>query len=736
MVDGIQTVTNLALLIGPVPNHAERWRWGCMDAIVSGDLAYPWFPTIQLHRRGRHTLLPGTRIASVRLISRDLPSIEGVAAKPPAVEKQERLHVSRREKGEQLMYRRSTKRIRSVKVLAKPNILTADRWLPKSVCRELIKAADFKYGEWRENVGLWWPNWKEHDPVWAALMDVGKVISKHVGRDVAIDNPHLVHWKPDIAAGCRSTPTSKRRLSRTAIGLTLISLSDLPEGEGATHFPNRGGLGIEPRAGRKLSCPCGTEPHGVEADWRRPLHADMLVVREPTARSRTMKRLLLPLAIVLAGCTDPMAMLTDAEINRIGTIPVTVTPPILQYKPYPIRVEWHECDYDPHPVECDNVSWRLDPEALDTALVAGVMDAVAEWAAVLSPTPAEEYVVPRHNGWLWNCHGMEAYEPGDNARGRIHPPCAHADRGQGVWRHREHLRPPCVEHRRESEAAERCHRFRQSVRRARHQGLGRPQGEVQRDRPARTRPCLHVVQPLVRYPEMERGPLRGMARGPGGRGRVQPDGRGELPGPQGAGNHEPALGVRRAGRHHGTGKTDHGSNPVRALEGARGDPAGRQRLRKRLAEEMPPSGRRHELALEEASIRMKAAMLRAVPKSESVEVGEVAGVDVGEIEAQIERAIRDQIENREFYPVIPAIVELRATWDDALWVKRMEGSDPDADLPIDVFDPRGNYIGTLPAGGLGMPRAFGPSGLVAYWELDELDIPSIVVRHLPDDLRW
>ncbi len=46
---------------------------------------------------------------------------------------------------------------------------------------------------------------------------------------------------------------------------TLIYLSDLPEGEGATHFPNRGGLRIEPRAGRMLTCPCGTEPHGVEA---------------------------------------------------------------------------------------------------------------------------------------------------------------------------------------------------------------------------------------------------------------------------------------------------------------------------------------------------------------------------------------------------------------------------------------------------------------------------------------
>lgn len=133
---------------------------------------------------------------------------------------------------------------------------------------------------------------------------------------------------------------------------------------------------------------------------------------------------------------------------------------------------------------------------------------------------------------------------------------------------------------------------------------------------------------------------------------------------------------------------------------------------------------------------VRARMTRAVEESESVQVGGVSGVDVGEIQAQIERAMLDQIENQEFYPVIPVIVELRATWDETLWVKRMEGSDRDADLPIDVFDPRGNYIGTLPTGGLGLPRAFGPDGLVAYWELDELDIPSIVVRRLPDDLRW
>jgi len=34
-----------------------------------------------------------------------------------------------------------------------------------------------------------------------------------------------------------------------------------------------------------------------------------------------------------------------------------------------------------------------------------------------------------------------------------------------------------------------------------------------------------------------------------------------------------------------------------------------------------------------------------------------------------------------------------------------------------------------------MPDAFGPNGLVAYWELDELDVPIVVVRRIPASLR-
>ena len=43
----------------------------------------------------------------------------------------------------------------------------------------------------------------------------------------------------------------------------------------------------------------------------------------------------------------------------------------------------------------------------------------------------------------------------------------------------------------------------------------------------------------------------------------------------------------------------------------------------------------------------------------------------------------------------------------------------------------GNYIGTLPAGATELPDAFGPDGLAAFLELDELEVATVVVRKLP-----
>ena len=102
---------------------------------------------------------------------------------------------------------------------------------------------------------------------------------------------------------------------------------------------------------------------------------------------------------------------------------------------------------------------------------------------------------------------------------------------------------------------------------------------------------------------------------------------------------------------------------------------------------------------------------------------------------QVKEAAREEIENREFFDEIPVLSALRATWDGALWVQR-RGEEPwDTLGPIDVLRADGEYVGTFPAGATEMPVAFGPDGLVAYIELDELDIPSIVVRRLPAEVR-
>ena len=96
---------------------------------------------------------------------------------------------------------------------------------------------------------------------------------------------------------------------------------------------------------------------------------------------------------------------------------------------------------------------------------------------------------------------------------------------------------------------------------------------------------------------------------------------------------------------------------------------------------------------------------------------------------------RKRIEARGFYPEVPVIRAIRSTWQGSLWVRR-PGEDPwDSKGPIDVFGPDRQYLGTLPAGAATMPEAFGPNGLVAYWEVDELDVPTIVVKRLPGEVR-
>ena len=93
------------------------------------------------------------------------------------------------------------------------------------------------------------------------------------------------------------------------------------------------------------------------------------------------------------------------------------------------------------------------------------------------------------------------------------------------------------------------------------------------------------------------------------------------------------------------------------------------------------------------------------------------------------------VENMRFFPGVPVVAAVRATWGGTLWIQR--STEPGSEGPgsIDVLAPDGRYIGTFPAGRLGMPDAFGPDGLVAFIATDEFEVPVVTVRRLPQNVR-
>jgi hypothetical protein len=91
---------------------------------------------------------------------------------------------------------------------------------------------------------------------------------------------------------------------------------------------------------------------------------------------------------------------------------------------------------------------------------------------------------------------------------------------------------------------------------------------------------------------------------------------------------------------------------------------------------------------------------------------------------------RQRIANLEFFEEVSILRHLRTGWDGKIWVQR-HGVDPSDDNgPIDVITMDGGYLGSYRAGALGMPAAFGPDGLVAFVEEDELGVETVVVKRV------
>ncbi len=106
--------------------------------------------------------------------------------------------------------------------------------------------------------------------------------------------------------------------------------------------------------------------------------------------------------------------------------------------------------------------------------------------------------------------------------------------------------------------------------------------------------------------------------------------------------------------------------------------------------------------------------------------GEVMAIDAEELR----KSRREDIENLQFFTEVPVIRDLGASWNGMIWVQR-RGEEPDSDGAIDVLEMAGRYVGSYRTGATGIPEAFGPDGLVAFIEEDELEVKTVVVKRVP-----
>jgi hypothetical protein len=100
----------------------------------------------------------------------------------------------------------------------------------------------------------------------------------------------------------------------------------------------------------------------------------------------------------------------------------------------------------------------------------------------------------------------------------------------------------------------------------------------------------------------------------------------------------------------------------------------------------------------------------------------------------VKEMFEKRLETMEFADEIPVISGLATDWVGRIWIERT-GDRIGEEGPTDIVTTRGEYVGTIPSDGMRTPAAFGPEGLVATIELDELDVPTIRVSRLPEGWR-
>jgi len=88
-----------------------------------------------------------------------------------------------------------------------------------------------------------------------------------------------------------------------------------------------------------------------------------------------------------------------------------------------------------------------------------------------------------------------------------------------------------------------------------------------------------------------------------------------------------------------------------------------------------------------------------------------------------------------FYPTISPAVRIETDGDRSIWVQRSASADATTPGPIDLLSAEGTYRGTIPPSDRGLPVAFGPGGLVVFFEIGEYDVPTANVYRLPEAYR-
>ncbi|MCY3701032.1 MAG: 6-bladed beta-propeller [Gemmatimonadetes bacterium] len=105
--------------------------------------------------------------------------------------------------------------------------------------------------------------------------------------------------------------------------------------------------------------------------------------------------------------------------------------------------------------------------------------------------------------------------------------------------------------------------------------------------------------------------------------------------------------------------------------------------------------------------------------------------DPAAMEAALRGTYRRQIERLVFPEEMPVIERIAVDWSGRIWVQR--AALPGESGPTDVLTADGRYLGTHAPGGLRIPAAFGPDGLLAYIETDQLGIQRVRVIRLAGD---